>query len=93
MRLSPVATAATIMAPAAFPEILAGIRVGIALTLLGTLIGELFASTSGVGFALVRAMGIHNVTDILALTLLIFIFAGSINVSLQIIERWMRHGR
>jgi hypothetical protein len=38
-------------------------------------------------------MGIHNVTDILALTLLIFIFAGSINVSLQIIERWMRHGR
>jgi NitT/TauT family transport system permease protein len=92
MRLSPVATAATIMAPAALPEILAGIRVGIALTLLGTLIGELFASTSGFGFALVRAMGIHNVTDILALTLLIFVFAGSLNASLHIVERWMRHG-
>ena len=80
------------MAPAALPEILAGIRVGIALTLLGTLIGELFASTSGIGFALVRAMGIHNVTDILALTLLIFVFAGSLNASLHVIERWMRHG-
>src|SRR4029077_17498167 len=54
MRLSPVTTAATIMAPAALPEILAGIRVGVALTLLGTLIGELFAATSGLGFARVR---------------------------------------
>lgn len=92
MRLSSVATAVTIMAPAALPEILAGIRIGIALTLLGTLIGELFASTSGIGFALVRAMGIHAVTDILALTLLIFIFAASLNASLHFIERWFRHG-
>jgi NitT/TauT family transport system permease protein len=92
MRLSPVTMAMTIMAPAALPEILAGIRVGIALTLLGTLIGELFASTSGIGFALVRAMGIHAVTDILALTLLIFAFAASLNVSLHLVERWVRHG-
>jgi NitT/TauT family transport system permease protein len=92
MRLSPVQSATTIMTPAALPEILAGIRVGIALTLLGTLIGELFASTSGIGFALVRAMGIHAVTDILALTLLIFVFAASLNASLHFVERWVRHG-
>ena len=72
-------TAATIMAPAALPEILAGIRVGMALTLLGTLIGELFASTSGIGFALMRAMDIHNVVDILAMTLLLFVFAAIVN--------------
>ncbi len=92
MRLSPVTTVATIMAPAALPEILAGIRVGIALTLLGTLIGELFASTSGIGFVLMRAMGIHAVVDILALTLIIFVSAASINAGLHFVERWVRHG-
>src|SRR6185369_246910 len=50
LKLSPLKTAMTVMAPAALPEILAGIRIGTALTLLGTLIGELFASTAGIGF-------------------------------------------
>jgi NitT/TauT family transport system permease protein len=90
--LSPTTTALTIMAPAALPEIVAGVRAGAALTLLGTLIGELFASTSGIGFALMRAMDIHAVTDILALTLILFIFAGCLNVGLRFIERWIRHG-
>jgi NitT/TauT family transport system permease protein len=92
MRLSPAATAATVMAPAALPEILAGIRVGVALTLLGTLIGELFAATSGLGFALIRAMGVHAVVDILAITLLLFCFAACVNASLRLVERWARHG-
>jgi NitT/TauT family transport system permease protein len=92
MQLSPVTTAATIMAPAALPEILAGIRVGVALTLLGTLIGELFAATSGLGFALIRAMDVHAVVDIMAITLLLFIFAAGVNASLRFIERWARHG-
>jgi NitT/TauT family transport system permease protein len=92
MRLSPVATAATVMTPAALPEILAGIRVGVALTLLGTLIGELFASTSGLGFALIRAMDVHAVVDILAITMLIFIFAASVNAILGLVERRARHG-
>jgi NitT/TauT family transport system permease protein len=92
MQLSPLTTAATIMAPAALPEILAGIRVGVALTLLGTLIGELFAATSGVGFVLIRAMDRHAVVDILAITLLLFCFAALVNSSLRLIERRARHG-
>lgn len=92
MRLTPLATAATIMAPAALPEILAGIRIGVALTLLGTLIGELFAATSGLGFALIRAMDVHAVADILAITMLIFLFAAAVNAILGLIERRMRHG-
>lgn len=92
MRLTPLATAATIMAPAALPEILAGARIGIALTLLGTLIGELFASTSGLGFALIRAMDVHAVADILAITMLLFMFAASVNAILGFVERRARHG-
>ncbi|MGA9894804.1 MAG: ABC transporter permease subunit [Xanthobacteraceae bacterium] len=91
MRLTDFATLTTIMTPAALPEILAGIRIGIALTLLGTLIGEFFASTSGVGFALIRASETHAVTDVLAITLLLFVFAVSVNALLNFIERRLRH--
>jgi ABC-type nitrate/sulfonate/bicarbonate transport system permease component len=51
----------------------------------------LFASSSGVGFALSRAMEIHNVVDIFALVLLIFLFAAAINGLLHFLERKIRH--
>jgi NitT/TauT family transport system permease protein len=91
LRLSGPATVATILVPAALPEILTGIRIGFAVTLLGTLIGELFASTSGIGFALLRATEIHNVLDILALTMLLFAFAALMNALLHAIERKVQH--
>ncbi len=92
LRLSPLATMTTVLAPAALPEIMSGIRIGIALTLLGTLIAELFASASGIGSALIRATEIHDVVDIFALTLLLFLFAAAINTGVQLIERRVRHG-
>jgi NitT/TauT family transport system permease protein len=91
LRLSPLATVATILVPAALPEILTGIRIGFAVTLLGTLIAELFASTSGIGFALLRATDVHDVVDILALTMLLFAFAAVVNALLHVVERRVRH--
>ncbi len=91
LRLSPWATVATVLAPAAIPEILSGIRIGIAVTLLGILIGELFASSSGVGYALIRATERNNVVDIFALTLLLFLFAVAINAVLHAGERRISH--
>jgi NitT/TauT family transport system permease protein len=88
--LSPVATIVAVLAPAALPEIFSGVRIGIAVTLLGTLLAELFASSSGLGFALIRAMELHNVVDIFALALLIFGAAAAINWSLSALERKMR---
>lgn len=90
LRLSPLATVATVLAPAALPEILSGVRVGIAVTLLGILIAELFASSSGIGFALIRATDVHNVVDIFALTLLVFVFAVAINALCHAAERRVR---
>jgi NitT/TauT family transport system permease protein len=87
LRLKPLATIATVLAPAAIPEILAGVRIGVAVTLLGILIAELFASSSGIGFALIRATDLHNVADIFALTLLVFLFAVTLNTLCHAIER------
>jgi NitT/TauT family transport system permease protein len=91
LRLSSVSTVATILVPAALPEIFTGVRIGLAVTLLGTLIAELFASTSGIGFALLRATDVHDVVDILALTMLLFIFAAIVNALLHVVERRLQH--
>ncbi len=91
LHLSPLATVITVLAPAAVPEILSGVRIGIAVTLLGILIAELFASSSGIGFALIRATELHNVPDIFALTLLLFLFALAINSLLHVAERRVHH--
>lgn len=86
LRLSRLDAVRTIYFPAAMPEIVTGLRVGFATTLLGTLIGELFASDRGVGFILIRAMEAHRVTDIMALTLLLFAFAAGANAILLALE-------
>ena len=89
LRLAPLATARTVLLPAALPEIVTGLRIGFSATLLGTLIGELFASDQGLGFMLIRAMEAHKVLDIMALTLLLFAFAAAVNMLLLAVERRM----
>jgi NitT/TauT family transport system permease protein len=86
MRLSKAEAVRTVLFPAAMPEIVTGLRVGFSTTLLGTLIGELFASDRGVGFILIRAMEAHQVVDIMALTLLLFAFAAGANALLLAVE-------
>ena len=75
MRLTPVQTGLHMMVPATLPEIVSGLRLGFALTLLGTLIGEMFASQRGIGYMLVRAMESNEPTTIMALALLLIGFA------------------
>ena len=82
MGLSPIDMIARIIFPAALPEIFAGLRIGFSLTLIGTLLGEMFASQRGLGFLLMSAIGLHNVDLIMTLTLLLTVFAGTASVVL-----------
>ncbi len=61
LRLSPVQTMRWVLVPACLPQIVAGLRLGFSLTLLGVLIGEMFTSQRGLGFLLVSGMAQHNV--------------------------------
>jgi NitT/TauT family transport system permease protein len=94
MRLARLDLVRYILLPATLPEIVTGLRIGFSTTLLGTLMGELFASSEGLGFMLIRAMDIHNVPDIMALTLLLFLVATAANILILAIEgRVHAHGR
>ena len=85
--LSPMETSIKILLPAALPEIVTGIRVGFSLALIGTLLGEMFGSQRGLGHLLMQAMSLHNIERILALTLLLVVFAAGINALLLALDR------
>jgi NitT/TauT family transport system permease protein len=82
MRLTPVQTLITVVLPAALPEIVSGLRVGVSLTLLGVLIGEMFASQRGLGFLIMTASGVHDTETMLAVTVMLATAAVAMNIML-----------
>ena len=90
-RLSPAATVRTVILPAVLPELATGLRVGTSLTLLGVLIGEMFASQRGLGFLIANAIGLNDTATILAVTLLVAAVAVATNVVLLAVEHRLRH--
>jgi NitT/TauT family transport system permease protein len=91
LRLSPGQTATRIVLPALVPEIVSGLRVGFALTLLGVLIGEMFASQRGLGFLIINGINSNNVPMTTSVTLIIVVFAIAANSALLAIDRRMHH--
>jgi NitT/TauT family transport system permease protein len=91
MRLTQWDIARSIIIPSALPEIFTGIRVSFALTLIGTLLGEMFGSQRGLGYLLMTAIGLANVRMIMAVTLLLVLFAATVSVALLAVDRRLHH--
>jgi NitT/TauT family transport system permease protein len=77
MRLTPRNYALHVLLPAVTPEILASFRICFAFTLLGILIGEMFASAHGLGHLLMASIGVDDMPTIMAIIMLLFLFAGA----------------
>jgi NitT/TauT family transport system permease protein len=86
LRLGRWRLVASVLLPAALPEIFTGIRIGFSLTLIGTLLGEMFGSQRGLGYLLMTAIGLQNVKLIMAVTLLIVLFAAAVSTLLIVID-------
>jgi len=87
MNLSPWQTVATVIVPATMPEIVTGLRVGFSVTLLGVLIGEMFASKQGLGFMVMNAINLADVETMMAVAVLLFAAAAIANGFLL----WLDH--
>jgi NitT/TauT family transport system permease protein len=87
MRLSRLSIICHILVPVTIPEIFSGLRIGFSVTLLGTLLGEMFGSQRGVGFLLMNAIGLAQVQTIMSLTLLLTVFAVGANAILLAVDR------
>jgi NitT/TauT family transport system permease protein len=92
LRLSRTETLCRIVWPAALPEIFSGLRIGFSLTLIGTLLGEMFGSQKGLGYLLMNAIGLQNVPVIMAVTLLLVLFAATLSVVLLAWDRRLHRG-
>ncbi|HYH22381.1 MAG TPA: ABC transporter permease subunit [Azospirillum sp.] len=86
MRMTTADRIRSIVLPAALPEIVSGLRVGFSLTLLGVMIGEMFASQQGLGFLIMNAIGLHDVPTMMAVTLLLAVVAVAINAVLLMLD-------
>lgn len=93
MKLSRSQLVRWILFPAAIPEIFTGLRVGFSLTLIGTLLAEMFASQRGLGYLLMTAIGLHNLPQIMAVTVLIVAFAAAVSTFLLWLDRRLHRRR
>ena len=92
LKLSPAVMVREILFPAALPEIFTGIRVGFSLTLIGTVLGEMFAAQRGLGYMLMSAISLYNIELIMSVTFLLVALAASVNMALLVIDRRLHHG-
>jgi NitT/TauT family transport system permease protein len=79
LRLSRAQALLTIMLPATVPEMVSGLRLSFSITLLGVMIGEMFASQRGLGSMIMHGMGVNDTPTMMAVTVLIAIFALTVN--------------
>ena len=87
LKLRPVEMVRSILFPAAVPETFTGLRVGFSLTLIGTVLGEMFAAQHGLGYLLMNAISLYNVDVIMSVTFLLVVFAAAVNGVLLAVDR------
>ncbi len=91
LHLTPMQTATHLLAPAVLPEIISGLRIGFALTFLGVLIGEMFASQRGLGFLIINGINSHDVKRTTAVILIVITASVAANGALLALDRRAHH--
>jgi len=86
LQLSPLQTVMTVLLPAALPEVFTGLRIGFTVTLLGVLLGEMFASKLGLGSMIMADMSLAQSEDMVTVAIVLFAFASIANAVLLWIE-------
>jgi NitT/TauT family transport system permease protein len=91
LHLSTWQTIFTVLFPATLPEVVAGLRIGFTLTLLGVLLAEMFAAKQGLGFLIVNAMSLLQTEEMITVAVVLFVFAALANAILLWMEHQLHH--
>jgi len=76
-----------VLAPLAFPSILAGLRLGTALVVIGVVLAEMLASTDGIGFLISYHRALFASGQVYLGILLALVIAALANALLSVLER------
>ena len=88
---------ARVIIPASIPTVLAGLRLGGALVIIGVVVSEMLTSTAGIGYLVTRYRTILDSTHVFASVLLIILLTVAFNALVRAVERrtviWQTAGR
>jgi NitT/TauT family transport system permease protein len=93
LRMSRLNTFRHVIFPSIFPSLLTGLRLGFSLTLLGVVLGEMFASRAGFGYELVEAITLHDMPRMYGIVAVLVIIAFAVNALLLAAEQRVRAPR
>jgi NitT/TauT family transport system permease protein len=73
--------------PSALPSIFAGMKVGISLALVGTIVGEFVAAQHGLGYVILAAQGVFETTRVFVALVILAIMGTLLFYLLEFVER------
>lgn len=73
--------------PGALPLVMAGMRLAIGRAFIGVVVGELFAGTAGLGWAIAYYGGLLETTDMLASVLVVTLLGVIVTLAVGVLER------
>jgi NitT/TauT family transport system permease protein len=80
-----------IMFPLALPSIVAGLRIGVALVIIGVIVAEMLGSLGGIGYLITDYRNLYEIGDVYLGILLSLLCALVANLALSAIERRYTH--
>jgi NitT/TauT family transport system permease protein len=86
---SPVKMLLKIRFPNALPSIFAGMKVAIALALVGTIVGEFVAAQNGLGYVILAAQGVFETKRVFAALLLLAMIGTVLFYLIELAEKKM----
>lgn len=75
-----------ILIPAALPSIVTGLKLGLGLTIIGVIAGEMIASTTGLGHLIIDSFSLLRINDLFAIIFVILAIATLANLALTYVE-------
>jgi NitT/TauT family transport system permease protein len=80
-----------ILFPLALPSIIAGLRIGVALVIIGVIVAEMLGSLGGIGYLITNYRNLYEIGDVYLGILLSLFCALIANLALSAIERRFTH--
>ena len=89
MKATPFQVLWKVRFPTALPAMFAGMKVAISLALVGAIAGEFVASQVGLGYAILTAQGMFQITSVFASIVLLGILGTVLFYLMNVIEHWL----
>ena len=93
MNASPLYIVRRVLLPAVLPWIFASFRIGVGLSLIGALVGELIGSSRGLGWYIERAAGQLDTTGVFTGIVILVVLAMLANQVIVLASGWLTGGR